>query len=373
MTPDAGASTAMTPRRLLFATSAVFYPDSDGGAERSLLAMFGGLVRRGWQVQLVCGRSLRSGRSWTAAAASLARLRLPPLFVREDVSDLTCWRGLRRFRGGPGWLSFFDARVAEFRPDLVLGYNNLTCPLLRRAVAAGLPSFFMVRSLANLFAVGRFVPDGVRLIANSPFTAAVALQALGQAPEVVLPPVDVAAYAVERRERRYVTFVNPMPEKGVDVALAVARAMPETSFLFVNGKWGDRRYGDLGTGLRNVESWNAREDMRSVYAVTDVLLVPSQVPEAFGRVVVEAHASGIPVVAAAIGGLPYTLGQGGLLVSPKGDVRGYVDALRRLRADPELYARLSAAATANGRRPEFAAERQVDRFVEIVEAALAPR
>jgi glycosyltransferase involved in cell wall biosynthesis len=361
----------MTPRKLLFATSSIFFPDSSGGAERSLLRLFDGLRRRGWEVEVVCGRSLRSPHAWKAAAAALLRLRAPRLFARDEAGGLRAWRGLRRFRGRPAWTAWFDGFLDAYRPDAVLGYNNLTCPLLGRALDRGLPCFFVVRSLANLFEASRFIPDGVHLLANSPFAASVAAAATGRPAEVVLPLVDAAGYRVEGRQRRYVTFVNPTPEKGVAVALAVARALPETRFLFVKGRWGDRSYETVARGLPNVEVWDHRHDMRAVYAVTDVLLVPSQWLETFGRVVVEAQQSGIPVVAADVGGLPFTVGEGGLLVRPKGDPAAYVEALRRLRADQALYAELSARALANSRRPEFDPEAQADAFVAIVERALA--
>jgi hypothetical protein len=253
---------------------------------------------------------------------------------------------------------------------VVLGYNNPRCSLLRQAVGEGYPVVFFARSLANVFGVGQYIPDGVHVIANAPFTASVLSAATGARPDVVLPLVDLEAYRAPTRERRYVTFVNPMPEKGLDVAQAVARALPERKFLFVKGKWGDRSYGSVH-GAPNVEVWEYQDDMRAVYAVTDVLLMPSQWPETFGRVALEAQVNGIPVVASPAGGIPYVVGAGGLLVARKGDPQGYVEALTRLAQEPELYATLSAAAVENSRRPEFVAERQVDGFVARVEAARA--
>lgn len=358
----------MAPRKLLFATSSIFYPDSSGGAERSFLYLFRSLRRRGWLVELVCGRSLRSASLWKAGAAAVARLRTPQLFSREDFEGFQCWRGIRRFRTHARWVGWFDDRLRESRPDVVLGYNNLSCPLLRHAARRGYPSFFIVRSLSNLFGASRFIPDEVHLLANSPFSASVAAQAIGKPVEVVLPLVDAAAYRAEKRERRFITFVNPMPEKGVEVALEIARAMPEARFLFVKGKWGDRSYASLSSlTLRNVEVWEYREDMRPVYAVTDILLVPSLWLETFGRVILEAQANGIPVVAADVGGIPFALGQGGLLVRPKGAAAGYVDALRRLRGDEAAYRRVSELALENSRRPEFDPERQVDNFIVLVD------
>jgi glycosyltransferase involved in cell wall biosynthesis len=122
--------------------------------------------------------------------------------------------------------------------------------------------------------------------------------------------------------------------------------------------------------LPNVEVWNHQKDMRQIYAVTDILLVPSQFDETFGRVIVEAQVSGIPVVAAKVAGIPYTLGQGGILVEPKDKPQGYVEALRRLRTDENLYRQLSALALENSQRPEFDPEHQVNNFIRFVESRI---
>jgi glycosyltransferase involved in cell wall biosynthesis len=122
--------------------------------------------------------------------------------------------------------------------------------------------------------------------------------------------------------------------------------------------------------LPNVEVWNHQQDMRQIYAVTDILLVPSQFDETFGRVIVEAQVNGIPVVASKVAGIPYTLGQGGILVEPKDKPQGYVEALQRLRSDETLYRQLSALALENSQRLEFDPEQQVNNFIRFVESRI---
>ena len=122
--------------------------------------------------------------------------------------------------------------------------------------------------------------------------------------------------------------------------------------------------------LPNVEVWEHQEDMRHVYSMTDILLVPSQFTETFGRVIVEAQVNGIPVVAAKAGGIPYTVGQGGILVEPKDNLPAYLEALRRLRSDENFYAQLSALALENSQRPEFDAHYQVKNFIQFVESRI---
>ncbi len=70
------------------------------------------------------------------------------------------------------------------------------------------------------------------------------------------------------------------------------------------------------------------EDMQAVYTSLDVVVVPSQYPEPFGRVSVEAQACGTAVVCSDAGGLPETLSPdiSGLLIR-EGDVEQLTAAI----------------------------------------------
>ncbi|MGN6378608.1 MAG: glycosyltransferase family 4 protein [Gaiellales bacterium] len=84
------------------------------------------------------------------------------------------------------------------------------------------------------------------------------------------------------------------------------------------------------------------------YSAADVLVLPSRA-EAYGMVVAEALARGLPVVAADVGGVPEALGHGadrvrpGLLVPP-GDAGALGHALRAWLEDTDLRRRLRRAA-----------------------------
>jgi len=77
----------------------------------------------------------------------------------------------------------------------------------------------------------------------------------------------------------------------------------------------------------------------------EVLIHASLRPEPFGRVIIEAMALGVPVIAARAGGVPEIIADGvdGLLANP-GDTSDYVIKLRELFASKDLAGKLSRAA-----------------------------
>ena len=365
--------------RLLFATRFKFFPEAMGGAQISSHRLLSGLVDEGWEVGAVCRQSPPFSNSHTRGLShALSRGWLPGRAATDDTLGYRCWRlvglphmlPLRRLDRHLVKRSFTRCLEA-FRPDVVLGDSPADCPLLRQALVRGYRCIYFARSVPTI-GTPSIIPRNLFFAGNSPYTASILEAITGRATEVVLPMVNAADYRVERREPRFVTFINPVPQKGVSIALEVARRMPGTRFLFVKGKWPLARpktAEDLvqpARDLPNVEVWENQLDMRAVYRVTRVLLVPSQFLETFGRVIIEAHMNRIPVVAANVAGVPYTLGEGGVLVEPKHDVEAYVEALKQLEQDAARYEKLSNLAFENSQRPELAPGRQLQTFIRFV-------
>jgi glycosyltransferase involved in cell wall biosynthesis len=365
--------------RLLFATRLRFFPEALGGAQISSHQLLSALVDEGWEVGAVCRLSSPSSGSYLRVLFdSESRGGLPGLAEADDTLGYKCWRvvglpyvrPLRRLDRRLVERSF-SRRLEAFRPDVVLGDSSADCPLLRQALTRGYRCIYLARSVPTI-GTPSIIPRNLFFAGNSPYTASILEAITGKSIEIIRPMVHAADYRVERREPKFVTFINPVPEKGVSIALEVARRMPGTRFLFIKGRWPVAHPEMLETLVRpardlpNVEVWDHQLDMRAVYRVTRILLAPSQFIETFGRVILEAHINGIPVVAANVAGIPDTLGEGGVLVDPKHDVEAYVEALQRLEQDTARYEELSKLALENSQRPEFTPGRQLRTFVRFV-------
>jgi glycosyltransferase involved in cell wall biosynthesis/GT2 family glycosyltransferase len=156
---------------------------------------------------------------------------------------------------------------------------------------------------------------------------------------VLHPPIDGDRYRTAPGE--HLTMINLSAEKGGALLVPLARRLPEHRFLAVSGAWGDQIIPPERPP--NVRVAANTPDARVVYAQTRILLQPSLV-EGYPRVVLEAAASGIPVVAHPADGTRAAMADAAIYVD-RSDVDGWAEAIRRLD-DPEEYATWSARARA---------------------------
>jgi lipopolysaccharide heptosyltransferase II len=121
-------------------------------------------------------------------------------------------------------------------------------------------------------------------------------------------------------------------------------------------------------GLRSyVDFLGAREDIPDILSKLDILVMASIAPEAFGRVLIEAGAMGVPVVATKVGGVIDIIDEDktGLLVAP-GDAQQMAEAISRLIKDRTLATCLAKAAQKKITR-EFNLDLMTERTINVYE------
>jgi glycosyltransferase involved in cell wall biosynthesis len=141
------------------------------------------------------------------------------------------------------------------------------------------------------------------------------------------------------------------PEKNVGHLAAalelVGEARPSARFLFVgDGPEREDLERQMGPNARFV-GYRSGDDLADHYAAADVFAFAS-LTETFGNVVLEAMASGLPVVAVRAGGVGDIVRNGGtgLLVEPGEPPSAFADALIRLVDDIALRRDLAESARA---------------------------
>lgn len=122
-------------------------------------------------------------------------------------------------------------------------------------------------------------------------------------------------------ERDFIAlFVGRLiPIKGVGLVIEMARRLPEVCFVIAGDGPMAAECEVASRGCPNLRfvGRQSNEALPSLFNAADVLLVPSQYEEGYGRVACEALACGTPVIASDRGGLKEVVRQDvGLLVEP---------------------------------------------------------
>jgi hypothetical protein len=195
----------------------------------------------------------------------------------------------------------------------------------------------------------------------------------------------------QRWKKGFVTFMTPIPQKGLSLFYALARfaaeKRPGLKFLVTEGRSSKRANAEMGFDLAhlpNVWLMANHEDVRSIYERTSILLVPSFWKEGFARSVQEAQLCGIPVLSSAQGGLPEALNRGGFLLSipdnclqshtsrpDKATVMEWWQQIETLLDDEEAYIAAShrALASSEPRHPDVTSKNAVEFFKGVLESA----
>jgi glycosyltransferase involved in cell wall biosynthesis len=368
---------------------AQFFPPDIGGEERHVLNLAAELVRRGHRVgvatQLLPGtepiETLDSGvtvHRFTSSAMRLASVYSDALRPHHlPVPDPELTRALAGL-------------VQRFRPDVMHAHNWIVNSAVAVRRRHPVKLVLTLHDYSNVCATKRMMRDGVPC--NGPglrrclscasahygrtvgATTAVSVPLMRRWKDHAVDHIISVSNAVAERNG---VAVSPVPSSVIpnfvpDRLLDPATDAPDGGFLFFAGDLirdkgvptlieAYRRLdrprpdlvmvgrrspdipADLPDGVRLHEQWS-HPDVMDAFRRSTFAVLPSTWPDPCPTTVLEAMASGRPVITTRTGGMVDMLADGvsGLLVPP-GDAEALTAAMKRLLADPELGARLGAA------------------------------
>ena len=298
-----------------------------GGQEFSLLDTCRGLAGRGHEISLVYREEGDLLAEYERFAVTLTQVQTYTIDRRRTVRSIAQWFGsLSR-----ALLHRTDIVYVNQYHDTLLG--GALAKLWRRPLVCHL-RLMPPEPLCGQFRLGRSLVT--RFIANS---CAVCDRyiAAGYPPEkfdVVYNGIDLGRFSPSGdgarlrdqlgipREAFAVLFVGRFDrQKGIEVLLRAFARLPATAWLVLAGspvvhateaaaleyvRGLQTLAEELGVAERVL--WvGRRSDLPELYAACDVLVLPNEVDESFGRVLAEAMACGTPAVGSRVGGIPEVL------------------------------------------------------------------
>ncbi len=266
------------------------------------------------------------------------------------------------------WYPGLGRRLRAFAPHIVHideePYNLATWQALRQARRAGAKALFFSWQNINRAYPPPFSWGERWTLARADYaiagtdSAAQVWRAKGyRGPLSVIPQFGVdadlfAPPARPRPERPFTIgyFGRLVEEKGLTLLLRAAAALPDSSWRLLIVGGGPQRSAletlarQTGMGERLcLRDLVPSAEMPALYHALDALALPSLTrpnwKEQFGRVLIEAMASGVPVVGSDSGAIPDVIGPAGLIF-PEGDAEALTAHLARLQASPDLRAHL---------------------------------
>lgn len=252
--------------------------------------------------------------------------------------------------------------LERFKPDIVLGYgtgmDSYTC--FAEARRRGIKTVYTLMNGKH----GHFsFPYFDMVITDSETTSklyasrdAINCVPIGQF-------IDSSRVVSPNHNPTYITMINPDPFKGGAIFARIAeycqKAHPDWKFMVVNSRANfqqmvkhlhtkddpnNKPYTEYK--FENVTSSPMTGDVRQIYAVTKVMVVPSLAYESWGRVASEAMLNNIPVLGHNIGGIPEAIAEGGIIINPPehcindncslpddDEIRPYIEGLERLMTE----------------------------------------
>ncbi len=368
------------PLKFLFVSN-----DTRGGSSVSQRQLARRLTERGHEVEILAATvESRLARPLYDQQVDLStKLRNSPLRPALLALQRPMGRRIRRIDtpDHPTWLcaipeNGFRSIRRRFEPDVVVAasIDRVSWRRLRAQLrTAGIPSVLYLReaSAKGHLTVTGAAPD--LLLANA---ESLALEARAAGYEcTVVPSIVELDRSRTETTRTKVVLVNPIEMLGGDRVWGLARARPDIPFVLRESNMMSEAEIDAVTrplaDHPNVTLLPYTTDPAELYLEARVLLVPHRVDNR-PRVVLEAQANGIPVLATEFPGLIEAVGAGGSLVPNDAPADAWVQALGAIWDDDDRYAMLVRTAREHANRDEVSPDRILDRFESLVATLMEP-
>lgn len=320
-------------KSVLFATARMTPPFYWGGAEKSNLTLALRLISRGIQVSHF-GSYIHYYKDTSLLDHYLQELsnRNIPVSIKDKALNYRYLNNDCIMVTKNGFLDSLTKYLETQHVDLVIAMLENAPEVIRICKKYHIPVVLFVMDLFPVGIAGLDLSDDTLGIIFSSKFLAQKLSSRIKSPGIVYYPMfEMEWYIALAKLPKFITFINPIEEKGVEIFQKITEAMPEQNFLAVDG-W--RKVEKLFP--KNVLHVPRQEDMRIIYSQTKLLLVPSICQEAFGRVIVEAGFNKIPSIASDVGGISEAVRTGGILIDQYTSVGRWVSAINRILS-PECY------------------------------------
>jgi glycosyltransferase involved in cell wall biosynthesis len=341
------------------------HADFVGGGELSLLQLLPGLKQRGVSVTLGVPAAGWCMQEAEAAGIPVVTLPMPPIAEPGSIAALQAW------------LAYFSAHpcdVLHANTSRAAFYAGVTGRRL------GIPVLFHCRIAERDWKLDWLLARLVsRIVANSQATARRFLPRYAARVETIHNGIELPKQPPARQphpelpDGRLLLCAARISrwkrhDRVLDAFALLAERMPELHLVLLGGadphdpawmKELEQRAAAMPCAAR-IHWLGQRDDMDAWYAAADALVLASA-EEPFGRVVVEAMAHGVPVVAANAGGPAEIIEQGvsGMLVD-EDTPAGWAAALESLLQPGARRERMIEQA--RQRAGEFSLDRHVERM-----------
>lgn len=346
--------------KILFATNFFYLPQRTGGSESSTNDLCNALVKKNHEVAVVC--TIKKKNSiW------LKNRVLSKIYHRKFIEDkIMCYPVYR----GYDVKGDLPEVIEHFNPDVVVVQAGNPFELVNRVSSVGIPVVLYVRDVEfEKNTENLNINNFVGFVSNSKFTASKLKERFG-VDSLVLPPlIDFEKYKISKPGNS-VVHIGLSPLKGIDISFKIAKSRSDIPFVFVESwplpKKKISEYKKKAETMGNVTLLKRSADMKKIYQLSRILLAPSVCEEAWGRVVTEAQSNGIPIIASNRGGLPESVGQGGIIVPHDAHIDSWIRALSEIWDNTDIYSDLSLKALLRAKNEDISRERIIEDFIDFL-------